>query len=270
MSVTFSAASSVVEVCKSRCVFLITLSTFFLTVNSTKAQKLEKKLSKDSNMLLKKFEVGIAGGVSLNYFNTGQPHTGLNTGYTGGISVKYDLFKGLGLQVEANYLQQGGQMIRFKDDTRLGLPENFESKNVKNSSFKLNSIEVPLLINYTFKLRQTWKPALYLGGSYAYTFNVTDNYQKTGDLLTGEDIISTVNGTQNSNDLFKSNRYTFIAGANVKLPLGSKLMILLDFRYLTGITVVRENYSYMEKIGFGSDVRTNSFISKIGVAIPLN
>lgn len=216
-----------------------------------------------------KLEIGLTGGLSLNSFTKEQPQTGLNTGFTGGAFVNYKVYKGLGLQLEANFLQQGGQMIRFKDDTRIGLPETFETKNVKNSSYQLNSVEIPLLVNYTFNIKPAWRPAFYLGGSYAYTFNVTENYQKTGDLLPGEDIIATVKGSQNVTGVFKTSRVNFIAGANVKLPLTSRLMLLLDFRYLTGLTTARENYSYIDKEGFGRSVGTNAFISKIGLVLPI-
>ncbi len=234
------------------------------------AQKMVKKQKTKAVFFSKKqLEVGASGGLSLNSFVTAQPQTGLNTGVVVGLSANYKFFKGLGLQLEANFLQQGGQLIRFKDDTRYGLPESFETKNVKNSSYTLNSIEIPLLVNYTFNIKQNWKPTVYTGASFAHTFNVTESYQKTGDLLAGEDIIATANGSQNVSGVFKNNRLNFIVGGNIKLPLYARVQLLLDFRYLIGITAVKDNYSYMDKAGFGTDVRTNSFISKIGVVFPV-
>ncbi|MDN3550873.1 porin family protein [Mucilaginibacter aquaedulcis] len=249
---------------------LFLTTTFSIFTSSTLiAQNREEAKSSGTttDTLNTRFEIGVSGGVNLNRFTKGQPQTGFNTGYNGGISVNYHLYKQLSLQLEANYLQQGGQMISFKDDTRYGLPESFSTKNVKNSSFKLNSIEVPLLINYSINTKQSWIPTFYAGASYAYSFNVTENYQKTGDLLTGEDIIATVTGKQNVSGLFNSYRFNFITGANVKLPLTSKFKLLLDFRYLTGLSTAREGYSYMEKAGFGSNIRTNSFITKIGIVM---
>ncbi|KIO76452.1 hypothetical protein TH53_15050 [Pedobacter lusitanus] len=178
--------------------------------------------------------------------------------------------KGISLQLEVNVLQQGGRMIRFKDDTRIGLPESFETKNVKNSSYKLNSIEIPLLINYTFKIKPLWKPSIYAGASYSYTYNVNETYQKTGNLLPGEDIIATVSGSQNATNLFNASRLNLIVGANLKLPLTSKFLLLIDMRYLNGATSARDKYSYMEKAGFGTDIRTNSFLTKLGIIMPLS
>ncbi len=249
--------------------FNITVIIFFTEVLMAQ-NRVEKNINNIPSTIQSNFEVGLTGGLSLNQFTKGQPQTGMNTGYTAGALINYKFYKNLGIQLETNVLQQGGQMIRFKDDTRIGLPESFDTKNVKNSSYILNSIEVPLLLNYTFNIKPTWKPTVYAGGSYAYTFNVTENYQKTGDLLPGEDIIATVNGSQNATSTFNSSRFNFIVGASAKLPLYSSLMLLLDFRYLTGLTSARENYSYMEKPGFGSDIRTNSFISRIGIILPLN
>ncbi|WDF54987.1 porin family protein [Mucilaginibacter sp. KACC 22063] len=239
-----------------------------LLSNITKAQdtshKTKDSVKVDDHRII---ELGVSGGLSLNRFTKEQPQTGYNVGAVAGISAHYNFYKGLGLQIEVNYLQQGGQMITFKDDTRLGLPESFSTKNVKNSSYELNSIEIPLLINYTFDIKKSWKPSLYTGASYAYTFNVTESYRKTGNLLTGEDIIATVNGKQSVTNQFDRNRYNFIVGANLKLPISNRLSLLVDFRYLNGITAARQNYSYMEKVGFGSDVRSNSFLSKIGLIL---
>jgi hypothetical protein len=249
-------------------VLLLTAGTFLFSVSAT-AQKKTNTVHKSATPFWNHFDIGINGGLSVNKFVSGQPQTGLNTGYTAGAFINYKAYKGFGLQLEVNNLQQGGQLIRFKDDTRLGLAESFQTKNVKNSSYHLNSLEIPLLINYTFNLKQTWRPVVYAGASYAYTYNVTEHYQKTGDLLTGEDIIATVNDTQTATSYFNSSRLNLIVGASAQLPLTSKLSLLVDFRYLNGVTPAREGYSYMEKLGFGSDVRTNSFITRIGLLMPL-
>lgn len=252
--------------------FLLTTTLIFFLTNIALAQKSEKndRNSKSQDSLKNKLEVGVAAGLSLNQFTKGQPQTGSNTGYTAGISVNYKLVKGISLQLEVNSLQQGGSMIRFKDDTRFDLPESFETKNVKNSSYKLNSIELPLLINYTFKIKPLWKPSVYIGGSYAYTYNVNERYQKTGNLLPGEDIIATVNASQIATNLFNASRFNLIVGANLKLPLTSRFLLLIDMRYLNGLSSARDKYSYMEKVGFGTNIRTNSFLTKLGIIMPLS
>jgi hypothetical protein len=230
----------------------------------------EKEASSSSiDSTQNKLEIGVSGGLVLNRFTKGQPNTGQNTGYTAGVAVSYKLYNNFGLQLEANFLQQGGTTITFKDDTRIGLPESFETKHVRYSSYAINSIEIPLLINYTFDIRKAWMPAVYAGGSYAYAYNITESYKKTGDLLTGEDVIATVSDTRDASSEFKSSRLNFVAGANLKLPLTSKLFFLVDFRYINGLSPVRENYSYMEKIGFGSDLRSNSFVTRLGLVLPL-
>ncbi|RYE27281.1 MAG: PorT family protein [Sphingobacteriaceae bacterium] len=270
MFLCFKPFWPLISACKSGFFTLFCfLPILFLPRLSAAQQQVKKQQSKSAFFSTDHLEVGASGGLSLNSFATAQPQAGSNTGVVGGLSANYKFFKGLGLQLETNFLQQGGQLISFKDDTRYGLPESFETKNVKNSSYILNSIEIPLLANYTFNLKQTWKPTVYTGASFAHTFNVTENYQKTGDLLAGEDIIATAHGSQNVTGVFKSNRLNFIVGANVKLPLYAKLKLLVDFRYLVGLTAAREGYSYMEKAGFGSGVFTSSFISKIGLILPL-
>ena len=248
----------------------LTFTALLFLTNSINAQTVDKsETDTTSDTSTHRFEIGVSGGLSFNQFTKGQPHTSQNQGYTAGLSINYKLIHGISLQLEANFLQQGGRTVTFKDDTRLGLPESFDTKNTTNSSFAINSIEIPLLINYTFNIKQSWKPSIYAGASYAYAYNVKEDYQKTGDLLPGEDIIATVTDSRNVTNQFNSSRVNFVAGANIKLPLTSKLLLLIDMRYLNGLSPARENYSYMDKIGFGSDIRTNSFISKIGIILPL-
>jgi hypothetical protein len=253
------------------CVSVLTFTFIDIQAQTLKAQTIEQSNKNDqsSDTSQGRLELGFAAGLAVNQFTKGQPHTGLNTGVAAGFSLNYTLFKDISLQLEANFLEQGGRMILFKDDTRLGLPESLETKNVTNSSYTLNSIEVPLLLHYTLPVKQTWKPSVYIGVSYVNTFNVKEKYQKTGDLLPGEDIIATVSGSKNSSDSFNASKMNFIIGANLKLPLGSKLQLLIDMRYLNGLTPSRENYSYMDKVGFGSDIRANSFISRLGIIMPL-
>jgi hypothetical protein len=183
--------------------------------------------------------------------------------------LNYKVYSHWSIQVEANFLQQGGQLLSFKDDTKLGLPESFATKNVKNSSVHLNSLDIPLLIKYTVPLRRDWKPGFYIGGSYAYNFNVVENYQKTGDLLPGEDVVATVSDSENVTSQYNRDRLNLIVGVDLQLALFRKVRLLLDFRYVSGVTPAREHYSYMEKIGFGSNIRSNSFISKLGLSIPI-
>lgn len=239
----------------------------FLFLNTANAQSKADTTSVES--IPSKFEIGIAGGLTVNKFSNGQPQTGINTGYVAGLLVTYNIYKQFSLQLEANFIQQGGQLLTFKDDTRFGLPEDFATKNVKNSSVHLNSLNIPLFLRYSIPLKKEWKPAVYIGGSYAYNFNATARYQKTGDLLPGEDIVSTVSDSENVTSRYNRDRINLLIGADLRLPLFNKVKLLLDFRYLAGATPARESYSYMEKVGFGSDIRSNSFVSKLGLLIPV-
>ena len=248
------------------CLLLTACSIVFFQ-NTCIAQKKTKPVT--TRVSTGKFEVGFAGGLSVNRFSRSQPQTGFNVGYTTGLSFGYRVYNGFSVQAEVNFLQQGGQLVTFKDDTQLGLPESFSTKNVKNSSISLNSLEFPLLFKYTFPIKQTWKPAVYIGGSYAYNYNATDNYQKTGNLLPGEDLIATVTDRQNSTHLYNKGRVNLVLGGSVQLPLYKRFKLLVDFRYLQGLSPARENYSYIDKVGFGSDIRSNSFISKLGIVLPL-
>lgn len=246
---------------------IIGIAILFASFNTVYAQNKIDTTKVQTNT--SKFEIGVAGGLTVNKFSNSQPHTGTHTGYTAGLLFTYNVYQQWSIQLETNFIQQGGQLLSFKDDTRYGLPEDFSTKNVKNSSAYLNSLNFPLLLKYTIPLNKDWQPALYAGGSYAYNFNVTEHYQKTGNLLPGEDVITTVTDSEHVTGRYKRDRLNLIIGADLRLPLFSKVKLLFDFRYEAGATPARENYSYMEKVGFGSNIRSNSFISKLGLIIPV-
>lgn len=257
----FSAISKLHSAC------MLCMAIFFLKFNTVYAQNKIDTTKVYSNT--SKFELGVAGGLTVNKFSNGQPQTGTHTGYAAGLLLTYNVYQQWSIQLEANLIQQGGQLLSFKDDTRYGLPESFSTKNVKNSSVYLNSLNIPLLLKYAIPLKKDWKPSFYIGGSYAYNFNVAEHYQKTGNLLPGEEVISTVTDSEHVTGRYNRDRLNLIIGADLRLPLFSKVKLLLDFRYEAGATPARENYSYMEKVGFGSDIRSNSFISRLGLIIPV-
>ena len=158
-------------------VYIFSFSIFLFLSAGASAQVKDSISTSDST--LHAIEVGVSGGLSLNQFTKSQPQTGYNTGYSAGIFLNYQLYYHFSLQLEINALQQGGQLVHFKDDTELGLPATIDYKNVTNSSYAMNSIEIPLLLHYTFNIHQSWKPSVYAGGSYAYTYQVIDKYQET-------------------------------------------------------------------------------------------
>ena len=254
---------------KISCSIVLAIAIAFSSGSDAAAQNSKPENVAAEDTVQHRIEIGAGGGITLNQFSKGQPHVSQNTGYIAGLSVNYKVFNNFSLQLEVNATQQGGRLLQFVDRTWIGLPESFETKNVTNSSYALNAIDIPLLVNYTFALKTTWKPSLYVGGSYSYTHNVTEHYQKTANLLPGEDIIATASGSKSSTSRFTTNRANLIVGANIKLPLTSKLLFLIDLRYMNGLTPAIKKFSYMDKVGFGTDLRTNSFVSKLGIIYPL-
>ena len=255
--------------CATKCSIYLGIfatSISLLQSQAAVAQQVTTIADRDSTKTL--IQLGLSAGVSFNSFN-GQPQSGQQNGYTIGVSAFHEFYKNLGVQVELNWLQQGGQLISFKDDTRIGLPESFSTKNVRNSSVSLNGVEVPVLIRYSFPLKKAWFPAVYGGASYVYNANAVDHYQKTGSLLPGEDIIATVTDTETLSSQYKTSRANMIVGAVVQMPLFDRIKLSIDFRYLRGLSAARSNYSYMGKEGFGTDISSNSFISKVGIVMPL-
>lgn len=215
---------------------------------------------------LPRFQVGAAAGANLNFFTAEQPQTGFSAGINAGASVQYRLPHRFTAQVEVNYLQQGGQILRWKDDTRFGMPDLFTFKNVKNSYYTLHSLELPVLLKKSFFLsRLGWTPSVYAGGSVAFTLSATERYRKTGNMLEGEYIPATVTGYQDAQLQFEEYRYNGIVGAALEVPLSRNWSLQTDTRFLTGLTPALRKFSYVELAGFGTDVRSNTLLTRIGV-----
>jgi hypothetical protein len=210
-----------------------------------------------------KYGWGITNGISVNNFTYDQPHNGMNLGYTGGAFIDRSLgtsnFK---LRLNLGYTGAGGQLTTFKDDTRYGFDNAFTFKNVKQSSYLLHSIDSWLSLFYEKQTKQNWKYYFGLGGGMANNVFETERYQKTGEFITG--IYGTVQNQQFTNR-FENYWFNGNVTGGIELPTNKKFSLIIEARYLYGLTAARKNYSYIEFDGVMGEVRTNSFQLTVGV-----
>lgn len=204
---------------------------------------------------------GILTGVSVNNFTYEQPHTGINLGFTGGAFVDRRLSKYFRARINVAYTGAGGQLTTFKDDTRYGFDPMFTFKNVKQSSYLLHSIGTSFDLIYQHQTNASWSYYVGAGGGIENKFAEHETYQKTGEFITG--IYGTVAGKQFTNR-FQNNWFNsnFIAG--VELPT-KKVKVIIEAKYILGITSVRPNYSYIEFAGVTGEIRSNAFQLTVGV-----
>lgn len=210
-------------------------------------------------------------GASFNYFTDEQPHTGMNVGGTAQIRLNYSTSKHFSLYAETGYAAAGGSLTKFTDNTWMGFDPTIGFKNVKQSNYLLHSLESSVGAAYTISTKGLWSVKVYVAPTLNITMGETENYEKTGNLISGVNhspgVIATINGNQNV-DKFKPYWWSFTSGFQVGLPVKKMQEILLDFRYVWGVSSVLDDYSYIGAPGVSGNIRTSSFRVGLGYSIP--
>jgi hypothetical protein len=203
---------------------------------------------------------GLKAGAAISTFSHEQPHAGAKFGYTAGGFANYS-FGTVSLQLEANYLQQGGTLFTYYDETRFGAESNFFTVNQKHSNVTLHNIEVPLLFSVALPA-QGFTPRIYAGPSVAFTIYAEDNFEKTGK--TYNDLIVTAYGKDNVTSTYEFFQVGAVGGLGVSIPMGD-LKLLIDARYRYGITPARQSYSYISLNQTEQSIRTHTLSFTVGI-----
>jgi len=97
-----------------------------------------------------------------------------------------------------------------------------------------------------------------------------EKYEKTGNLLPGVNnsrgVVATINGYQYV-DKFEPYWWSVTSGLQIGLPVKGSQEILIDFRFVNGVTPMQYGNSYVGIPGIQGDIRTNSFRLGLGYSI---
>lgn len=222
-----------------------------------------------------KWRLEATAGVSINYFTDEQPHTGMDVGGTSHLRLAYASSKHFSWYAETGYAATGGSLTKFTDLTSLGFDPTITFKNVKQSNYLIHSLESSVGAAYSVSTKGLWSVKVYVAPTLNITMGETENYEKTGNLLSGVDnfpgVIATINGNQYV-DKFKPYYWGFTTGLQLSLPLNPKKAkqqdLLVDFRFVGGLTSVLDDYSYIGTTGVSGNIRTSSFRLGLGYSIP--
>ncbi len=209
-----------------------------------------------------RYNYGIKAGIAISSFSTNVPHSGPRIGYTVGGFGSYVISPTLTLMTEVNYLQQGGTLLTYIDETRFGAPSNFFTVNATHSNITLHTVEVPIMVQYQLPIADL-PVKVGVGPTFSYVFDATDNFQRTGQTATG--VIVTADGTDNVKSTYEAFPIGATGGLGFFIPLGGKT-INVNARYVYGVTPVRKNYSYVTLNNTEEKLRTNTIIFSIGLA----
>lgn len=204
---------------------------------------------------------GVKFGTAVSSFSSEQPHTGERIGLTFGGFVNYPISSQLSLQGEVSYLQQGGTLVTYTDETRFGAPFNFSTVHQTNSRVTLHNIEVPVLVQYQLPIANLPVRA-YAGPSFAYTLKANDTFERTG--YTAADLIVTATGSEDVTSTYQSIQLGASGGLEFYIPFGEKSLVI-DARYRYGITPARKSYSYITLNGTEEEIRTNTLSFTLGL-----
>ena len=144
------------------------------------------------------------------------------TGYSAGAFVSLNL-RNLGvLNVEANYVQKG---YKVQFDEFLDLNGEQLLGNV-DADFKLNYLELPVLLNLKVPIAPSLSPDLFFGGALSFLLSEEVSFENTepedqGNFVTDQ-------------PLFDGVDFGLVIGLRLNRPVGSRI-VSLEGRYTLGV-----------------------------------
>jgi hypothetical protein len=204
---------------------------------------------------------GVRVGGSISSFGKTQPYTSEKAGLTAGLVVEYSLSEKFSVQTEPAYLQQGGQYVRFSDNTRFGDANNIFAVYTTASKVTAHYVDLPLMAKYKLPVIGNFSPNIVLGGSAGYLIDATDKFERT---YSYEQTFFTVHRSESISSEFEKFQFGAVAGLGGEVSLGSK-RLLIDFRYRYGVTAAKKSFSYIDLYAVRGDLRTNSFYFTVGL-----
>jgi hypothetical protein len=155
------------------------------------------------------------------------------TGYTGGISISYNINEALSAQIGLTYMQRGVQGLSTSQ-----LPNVTPVLNYDNDEFTATYVEAPILLKLAAPIDAVRVRAL-------------------GGLAFGNVVNATINGNERQDQLQSNPRFqdrlapfdlSAVAGGEIALPISAFGEIALDGRYHFGIIELdNEGYDFSNR-----------------------
>lgn len=174
------------------------------------------------------------------------PFVGLNFANFGGSSASGQGFTSkTGLTVGAE-LQHGLAQSLF---LRVGALYSMRGANNASGNAKLNYIEIPVMLGYTFNMQGSrTRPYVMAGGQFAFKASCTVSGLGNCDAALGTKVASTDLG--------------ITGGAGVMFPAGRRAHAVVEARYLAGLT------NLISSAGAGAELKNKGFTVDVGYMMP--
>lgn len=228
-------------------------------------------IAQKTNPVVPRWHLQVTAGATLNYFTDEQPGTGYDVGGTAHLRLNYSSSKHFSFYAETGYAGTGGSLTKFTDNSWLGFDPTITFKNTKQSEYLIHSLESSVGAAYSISTKGLWSVKVYVAPTLNITTGETEHYEKTGNLISGisnsPGVIATITGDQFV-DKFSPYWWGVTSGVQIGLPLMKSQELLIDFRFVGGLTPVLNDYSYIGAPGVSGNIRTNSFRVGVGYSIP--
>jgi hypothetical protein len=191
--------------------------------------------------------IGIKCGLNVSKFNGDEFYISENANKKGlviGVIIEPKLSKHLSLKFEINYDQKG----TYASETY-----PFSNVGYAKVGARLLYISLPLLLKVNFGE----KGIFYFNTGMSYGILSKADYQVTqnGEFLINSDMKNNFNSTELS----------YVVGVGIKIPLTSKLGILVDPRYSIGLSNIAKTNPYFR----ATSLKNNTYTIALGLVVQL-
>jgi len=207
-----------------------------------------------------KMDFGGKFGTTISQFTNQQPYTNNAQGITGGGFFRLHFHKLFGVQAEINYSQQGGRITNFEVPGYYGIDNNWYDLKVENQYLRLHKIEIPILGEFSYKLKDT-KVKVNLGPAFSY--NAHSGIHSEGTAISGLEF-HTYTGEENVTSKINSYEFAAIGGIGFEFDVSNSIFLTVDARYKYGFNPVYEGFSYIGIPQIQGDLKNHSFSFTIG------
>ncbi len=232
---------------------LIFLAPIMLSVN---AQREDKPLS---------FGVKI-GSNSSGFTQNYEVFTGKRLGFTGGVFAEFKPIQIVGVSLEVNYSQQGAYHLT---PSYIYSPSELNTITIikNNSDIRLNTIDIPLLINFRPLTEGNITPVFTAGFAFDYILSAkATNWLYTTNTITGIQMTLPNQTTDNVSDRFKKYNYGPVFGLGIDFT-EKQIKYSIGMRYSIGLNNIDNlaNLNNVSTNSFRYDFSSNTLSILIGV-----
>lgn len=218
--------------------------------------------SESSGNFMSQISYGVKFGTVISEFTDQQPFTNINQGLMGGAFCAYDFSSLFSVQLDVNYIQQGGHGIRYDIPSFHGLDKWYRMK-MENQDITMHNLELPLLAQVSFDLNET---VLRLGVGPAFSYNLSTGVSTEGTVFASEtDEFHTFTTGENISSVVNDYEYSAIGSIGFEFNAFDGFDMFVEGRYKYGLSDVYEGYSYVHIPQIQGDLKNHYMSFGLGV-----